>query len=132
MGGLKGIYRNLNKAWALLLLPLFFLASCYYDKEDKLYAAYYANKTCDTVNVTYAASIVPILNARCATSGCHTAGGAANGNFDTYAGVKAKVDNGSLVNRTLVLMNMPSTGTPLTSCELSKIKKWVQIGAPNN
>ena len=122
---------TLLKPWFLLLLPLFFLASCYYDKEDKLYDAYYASKNCDTVNVTYTLSILPIINAKCATSGCHTAGGSGNGNFDTYAGVKAKVDNGSFLNRTTVLMNMPLSG-PLTTCEMAKIKKWIQLGAANN
>ena len=132
MHDLKTTYIKPNKTWVLILLPVLFLASCYYDKEDKLYDSYYAAKNCDTTTVTYTLTIVPILTARCATSGCHTAGGAGNGNFDTYAGVKAKVDNGSLVNRTLVLMNMPSSGTALTTCQMAQIKKWVQLGAPNN
>ena len=114
------------------MLPLFLLASCYYDKEDKLYDAYYAAKTCDTLHVTYTLTIVPIITARCATSGCHTAGGTGNGNFDTYAGVKGKVANGSLVNRTFVLMNMPSTGGPLTACQMAQFKAWVNAGAPDN
>ncbi|MBL0309023.1 MAG: hypothetical protein IPP77_04900 [Bacteroidetes bacterium] len=47
----------------IFLIPLFFLSSCYYDNEDKLYAEYYANKNCDTVNITFAGSIQPILDA---------------------------------------------------------------------
>ncbi len=130
MRTLKKVFIDSRKIW-VIILPMFFLASCYYDKEDQLYDAYYASKNCDTLTVTYTHTIVPIIAARCAT-GCHTAGGTANGNFDTYAGLKAKVDNGSLIRRTTVLMNMPSTGGPLTSCQINQIKKWVQLGAPNN
>ena len=122
---------NLVKLSGLALLLLFVLSSCYYDKEDKLYDAYYANKNCDTTTVTYAHTIQPIIAAKCATSGCHTAGGSGNGNFDTYAGSKAKVDNGSFLNRTVVLMNMPTSG-PLNPCELAQVSKWIQMGAPNN
>jgi len=124
MHELKKIYCRFTKAWGFMLLPALFMASCYYDKEDKLYDAYYAAKTCDTVTVTYTHTIEPIILARCATSGCHTAGGAANGNFDTYAGLDAKVANGSLINRTTVLMNMPNTGGPLTACQIAQIKKY--------
>jgi hypothetical protein len=112
-------------------LVLFSISSCYYDKEDKLYDEYYKLKNCDTVSVTYSHTIEPIILSKCATSGCHTAGGTANGNFDTYSGAKAKVDNGSFLNRTKVLLNMPPSA-PLNACEISQIDKWIQTGAPNN
>lgn len=131
MSVFKNVFVNSKKIW-VIILPIFFLASCYYDKEDQLYDTYYASKTCDTLTVTYSHTITAIITARCATSGCHTAGGSANGNFDTYAGLKVKVDNGSLIRRTTVLMNMPSTGGALTSCQIAQLKKWVQLGAPNN
>ncbi len=124
-------YNHRNKITGLAFLLLLLISSCYYDKEDKLYDQYYANKNCDTTTVTYALTIQPIIAAKCATSGCHTAGGSGNGNFDTYSGSKAKVDNGSFLNRTVVLMNMP-VSAPLTACEMSQVKKWIQMGAPNN
>jgi hypothetical protein len=131
---MEAITRNKNysiKATGIVGLLLLFVSSCYYDKEDKLYDQYYANKNCDTTTVTYSLTIKPIVAAKCANSGCHTAGGTGNGNFDTYAGVKAKVDNGSFLNRTVVLMNMPTSG-PLNSCELVQVRKWIELGAPNN
>jgi len=120
-----------KKVTGLTFLIMLLISSCYYDKEDKLYDQYYANKNCDTTTVTYALTIRPIIAAKCATSGCHTAGGSGNGNFDTYAGSKAKVDNGSFLNRTVVLMNMP-VSAPLTDCEIKQVEKWIQMGAPNN
>lgn len=119
--------------WAVTLLaaPLVFLSSCYYDKEDKLYAEYYANKICDTVNISFAGSIQPILDAKCATTGCHAPGGTGPGDFTGYTDTKLKVDNGSFENRTLVRKDMPPTG-PLTSCELKKMQEWVDAGALNN
>ena len=127
----NGKKQNVSKVAGLAFLLLLFISSCYYDKEDKLYDQYYAFKNCDTTTVTYSHTIQPIIAAKCATSGCHTAGGSGNGNFDTYTGSKEKVDNGSFLNRTVVLMNMPPSGG-LTTCEISQIKKWIQIGAPNN
>lgn len=121
----------LNKSLWLFAALLLFISSCYYDKEDKLYDGYYANKNCDTTTVTYSLTIQPIIAAKCATSGCHTAGGTGNGNFDTYSGSKAKVDNGSFLNRTAVQMDMPITA-PLNDCEMNQVKKWIQMGAPNN
>lgn len=110
---------------------LLLVSSCYYDKEDELYAEYYANKNCDTVNVTFSQSILPIMEAKCNTAGCHVPGGSGPGDFTGYNGVKSKADNGSLVNRTITLKDMPP-GAPLTICEMNKIRKWVEAGAPNN
>jgi hypothetical protein len=125
------VYHIKGKIAAVAVFLLLCISSCYYDKEDKLYDQYYASKTCDTTNVTYALTIQPIITAKCATPGCHTAGGSGNGNFDTYSGVKSKVDNGSFINRTVVQMNMPISA-PLTACEMNQVKKWVQLGALNN
>lgn len=120
-----------RKAAGFIFVLLLFISSCYYDKEDKLYDQYYAGRNCDTTTITYGITIHAIIAAKCATSGCHTAGGTGSGNFDTYSGSKAKVDNGSFLNRAVVLMNMPPSG-PLTACERLQVQKWIQAGAPNN
>lgn len=131
MGLMNRTKVHTGKATSLVFLLLVSISSCYYDKEDKLYDAYYAQKICDTTNVTYSLTIQPIIAAKCATSGCHTAGGTGPGNFDNYSGAKEKVDNGSFLNRTTILRNMPPTA-PLTACEISHVEKWIQAGAPNN
>ena len=85
---------------ALLVVSLF--PSCYYDVEEDLYPGY-----CNTAQVEYEKHIVPFIELRCATPGCHIAGGVGNGDFSTYAGLKEKVDNGSLAKRVLEIGDMP-------------------------
>jgi hypothetical protein len=131
MSTFKKINPGTSKAIFFAGSLLVLISSCYHDKEDKLYAQYYARLYCDTTTVTYSNTIHPIILNYCAISGCHTAGGTGNGDFDTYAGVKTKVDNGSLIRRTTLLMNMP-LAAPLNTCQMSQIEKWVQLGAPNN
>jgi hypothetical protein len=101
--------------------------SCYVDNEEELYGPV----TCDTSAITYANDILPIINNSCATSGCHEAGNTAIGDFSTYAGVKAKVDNGTFTNRVLVQKDMPPAA-PLSNCEQAKIQQWINDGALNN
>jgi len=85
---------------------------------------------CDSV--TYTDSIQPIISANCATPGCHDIG-SLNGDFTTYVGVKAKVDNGSFQARVIdgTPSPMPPTGL-LPAQEINKLKCWLAAGAPNN
>lgn len=115
-------------ALSTLLLALLASSSCYYDKEEELYPN---NGVCDTTSISYATNIEPIIDGKCATSGCHVGGGSGNGIFDSYNAVKAKVDNGSFANRVLVVKDMPPSGL-LTECQLKWIELWIAAGAPNN
>lgn len=108
------------------LLILSFSA-CYYDKEDLLYG----NDDCVVEGLSYSVDIEPIINSSCATSGCHVQGGSENGIFDSYAGVKAKVDNGSFRQRVIADRDMPP-GSPLSNCQIKYIEEWLNQGAPNN
>ena len=85
---------------------------------------------CDSLNVTYTLTVKPIMDASCTTSGCHSAG-SGNGDYTTYAGLKAKVDNGSFKQRVLEDKNMPPGG-PLSAETLEKLQCWLDAGAPNN
>jgi hypothetical protein len=85
---------------------------------------------CDSVK--YNAYIKPIINANCATPGCHVPGGGGNGDFTTYAGVSAKVSNGSFKNRVIGPGSpMPASGR-LPQAKLDSIQCWLDKGAPNN
>lgn len=116
-----------------LLFLIFILAGCFglafsckkKDKKDDL-----NNLDCSTISSGYASNIKPIIDGNCLSSGCHNAG-SANGDFTTYAGLKAKVDNGSIDNRVIQQKNMP-LNNPLATDELKKIKCWLNSGAPNN
>jgi hypothetical protein len=103
------------------------LTSCYYDNEEELYP----NSACQLNEVTYSKDIQPIIKKSCAIPACHVNGGTGNGNFESYAGLKAKVDNGSIEARVLIQKNMPPD-RELSRCEIDKLKKWLAAGALNN
>ncbi|RYY42338.1 MAG: hypothetical protein EOO06_21310 [Chitinophagaceae bacterium] len=68
--------------------------------------------------------------------GCHSGTPPQGGiNYTTYAGVKAKVDDGRLwgaINHAAGFSPMPKGGTKLSDCEIKQFKKWMDAGAPNN
>ena len=84
--------------------------------------------------MTYTADIKPIIQSACFS--CHGNGQSQNGiNFDTYAGVKAVVDNGKLIGAITHASGfspMPKGGAKLSDCNISKIQDWISRGALNN
>ncbi len=115
---------------ALLLGGMLMLSSCYYDNEEELYEYYNLQNTCDTSVVSFATDIMPMIQGNC-VSGCHVAGGTGVGIFENYAEVKAKVDNGSMNNRVVVVRDMPPANA-LTDCQILQMQAWILNGAPNN
>jgi hypothetical protein len=113
-----------------LLFSIGLLSSCYYDNEEELYEYYNQQNQCDTTAVSFVDDIMPMIQGNCIT-GCHVAGGTGNGIFENYAEVKAKVDNGSMMQRVVVAQDMPP-GTTLTQCQISQMQAWILNGAPNN
>jgi hypothetical protein len=84
----------------------------------------------DCSTVTYSGTIASLANSKCNTAGCHAAG-SVSGDYTTYAGLKAKFDNGSLKQRVIVEKTMPQ-GTTLSETELKQFECWINAGAPNN
>ncbi|HEX2618409.1 MAG TPA: hypothetical protein VHL57_12760, partial [Flavobacteriales bacterium] len=84
-------------------LALLGSSGCYYDNEAELYPSTF----CDTTNVTYALRVLPIIQSNCATPGCHVPGGTGVGDFTTYAGLRAKVDNGAFEANVFETRAMP-------------------------
>ena len=85
---------------------------------------------CDSIS--YIADIHTITVTYCQPvhgSGCHEAGSVA-GDYTSYAGLKAKVDNGTLYNRVVDSRTMPPAG--LTDDCVKKISCWLKQGALNN
>ena len=106
---------------------------CYYDNQEELYP----NSFCDTVNISYSGAIEPIIQAKCATPGCHVAGGSGSGDFTTYAGVLGKIQNNgpflASIRQSPDAIPMPPAGSnQLRSCEVRKIELWIAAGAPND
>ena len=118
---------------ACIIMGFTLLAGCYYDSRDFVYPT--LNNSCnDTINVTYSAKIVPILNSYCTS--CHS-GSNPSGNIklDAYASVKALVDNGKLlgsIKQNGTAIAMPQGGGKLDDCKIAAFSKWIQAGAPNN
>jgi uncharacterized membrane protein len=90
--------------------------------------------SCVTGVVSYSATISKIMSANC--TGCHS-GSNLGGGFDlsNYTGVKACANTGKLYNS--VAQNgqasaMPKGGAKLPSCDITKIKSWIDAGTPNN
>lgn len=112
------------KIFCLLIVGFGIMTACK-KKNDDL-----NNLDCSKISSGYASNIKPIIDGNCLSSGCHN-GGSTHGDFTTYAGVKAKVDNGSFDNRVIQQKNMPLGGS-LSIDQLKKIKCWLNSGAPNN
>jgi hypothetical protein len=88
---------------------------------------------CDTTSATFTI-VKSIISAKC--QGCHS-GTAASGGIDlgTYAGVKARVDDGRLwgaINHLPGYSPMPKNGNKLSDCEIAQFRKWIEAGSPNN
>lgn len=95
--------------------------------------------SCDSSSssLTYNADIKPILAKYC--TGCH-GGAAPQGDFvlDTYTSVKEFVDGDpetfmGTINQEPGYIAMPKTpAAKLSDCNIAKIRKWIEAGAPEN
>lgn len=103
------------------------LTSCKKDNEEALYGG----NDCQPEGVSFSGYVLPLVKNSCATVGCHVQGGSGNGLFENYDQLRSKVDNGSLLERVVVLQDMPPLGS-LSSCQIETIQKWIQEGALDN
>lgn len=110
--------------YILIVLSLAMLNGCYYDNEEELYPESF---NCNPGDVTYDI-IKPIIDANCATSGCHVAG-TGRKDLRTYQGMKDIMDDGRLNERVIVKQDMPPSG-PLSKCYIAKIEAWIAQGGP--
>ena len=123
-----------NFSLALLASVAFILVvllACSDDNEEDIGPQ---PQQCDTSTVTFASTVTPILSANCYS--CHKSSIAEGGvMLDTYAGVKKEVDEGYLIGvitHAPGFQPMPKGGSKLSDCNIAKIRKWVDAGAPNN
>ncbi len=90
--------------------------------------------TCTGTTPTYLADIKAIMDASCATSGCHSAAKKESGfDLSSYAGTKAGAANaaflGSMQHKS-GYNAMPKSASKLSDASLTKIACWVQNGTP--
>jgi hypothetical protein len=122
----------MKRKLSVLALLLCGIWACKYDKEDELYGT---NGACNTDNVTYSITVSGLLNSYGCLS-CHT-GPAPEGNVNLqgYANVKAIAESGRLygaISHAPGYHPMPEGGTKMNQCDITRIKAWIDAGAPNN
>lgn len=89
---------------------------------------------CTSVTPTYTNDIKPILDASCATGGCHNATTKAKGkDYSTYASTKSLASEsafmGSMEHKS-GYDAMPKSASKLSDANLQKIYCWIQSGTP--
>ncbi len=121
-----------QKLISLVTISLFLLlfVSCYYDNEEALYPS--LNATCDTTNVTFNTTILPILNNNCFT--CHSNAAAASWNtfgLENYSDVVAMSSRiiGS-VKHLGSFSAMPKSGGMIKACSITQLDIWIKNGMP--
>lgn len=117
----------------LFICILISLSSCYYDSEEALYPS--VSNGCDTTNVTFSGSVVPMLANNCLS--CHSNSvAAALGNgiqLENYADVKTySVRIDGAIKHTGGYSPMPKNGGMLKSCLITQFDIWIRNGMPDN
>ena len=99
-------------------------SSCYNDNEEDIYQ-YFAETTCDSVNITYSKHIKPLFDSRCKS--CHN-GADANCNLNNYENAHAYA-----IQPNTNLYSYVSDGSHknqiLSDCEKKQLKMWIDTGA---
>lgn len=89
---------------------------------------------CNTDNVTFTATIGPLVQTKCA--GCHGNNNPGGGiKLLTYTDIKNAVDNGTFwgsVDHLATYKPMPPSGPKLPDCDLEQITIWIAAGALDN
>lgn len=110
----------------LFLAVSLVFSSCYYDNAQLLYPE---GNSCTGVSATFKVDVAPVMQSRCALSGCHAAGATNTGGALTnYAEIQSK---SALVRKSIANGTMP-LGSSLSSAEIKSILCWIDSGAPNN
>jgi hypothetical protein len=92
------------------------------------------NTQCDTLNMSFAGHIQPVLQQYC--TGCH--GGSipqAGINLSNFTGVSAVIPGNRLlgaVKHQSGFKPMPPAGNPLPDCRVRQLEAWINQGAKNN
>lgn len=136
---------NIAKISGLLIFlffTLFFIVSC----DDTLTVEDVDSKPMPQSNISFSQNIYPILQVKCAFSGCHASSNPAQGlDLSTYSGVTAdpnivfpgEPDLSKLIwaiEGRPPIEPMPPIGyaRPVTNEQLRGIKTWIEEGAENN
>ncbi|MEZ4888416.1 MAG: hypothetical protein R3E32_27055 [Chitinophagales bacterium] len=114
----------------LVLSSLLFLNACYYDIEEDLYPEP-EGSTCNTEDVSFSATVVPILQTNCYV--CHAADVALGGIIlEGHSEVLKVANDGRLfgaISHNLGFSPMPQGAPQLLECDIQQIGAWIDAGA---
>jgi hypothetical protein len=120
---------HLNRLYiiiAIVSIISLLVFSCYYDSEEALYPT--LTSSCDTTNVTFSGTIVPILSGNCYS--CHSN---ANAGFGGNIRLEAITDVRSISAKLIIAIKqtgakpMPPSGK-LKACSITQFEIWVRNG----
>ena len=117
-----------------------FVASCSKSSEDNVQNpdpnAPGNPSSCDTVNMKYAANVVPILKAACySCHGASTSSGSGGIVLEGYDKIQPYASSGTLIGvitHASGFPAMPQGGAKLSDCNINKIRSWINNGTQNN
>lgn len=119
--------------WVAITTAALSLTACRYDNAEDLYTS----APCDTTNITFSGTIVPILATHCYS--CHNeANYVSSGQsklLEGYINVVDYVGDGSLlgsIKHQGGYAAMPDGAAKLSDCDIQKVELWINAGAPNN
>jgi hypothetical protein len=124
---------EMKSLFAMIVVLLILYAcfqGCTYDKE-----ALVNTSTCsDTINVSFEASIEPLLRSNCFS--CHGNGSSVGSvSLDSYDDVKALAASGRLlgsISHSAGFAPMPDGADKLDDCSINAVRIWIDEGARNN
>lgn len=114
------------------------IAACTNESKENIIPDTSGND-CDTAGITYTGYVKSVMDASCATSGCHDASSKADGvDLSSYAGTKntaTTLKSGSslllgVINHQSGFTAMPQGAAKLSDCTINKITAWVNAGEP--
>jgi uncharacterized membrane protein len=117
--------------WGIIILTSMGLTNCRYDNYNDSYGNVNA---CDTSAVTFSQDIKRIIGQNC--EGCHNGASASGGlNLAGHQNISASALSGAIMDRVTRSAGDPllmPPGQALSDCDQSKLRTWINEGAPNN
>lgn len=125
--------RSLGSKPFWLYALLISLSSCYYDSREDLFV-YLDSQPCEFTSVSYLDDIVPVLDQYCIS--CHRPADQQGGiDLVGHNQVVKYAKDGSLygsTNHAAAYVPMPLGSRKIPSCDIQKMKAWIDSGALNN
>jgi uncharacterized membrane protein len=106
-----------------VLVCLVLTSACEYQNEESLFG----DEEACAAPVVFTTHIEPLIQANCAISGCHAAGGT-QPTFTSYEQIKARAGDIRHMTQSLQ-MPPPTSGKSLSDEQIQQIGCWVEQGA---